>query len=88
MARQLGGSGEMVIRQLGVPDHVVSALRKSHANDPVEFHLYCLIKWCETKRADANPHNLKTALAANERNDLVDLVDEYLSGKTAGYTTD
>ena len=87
VARELGGSGEMVIRQLGVPDHTISAAQDRHFKNMASFHLECLVKWCEMKTIDANPDNLKKALAENDRNDLVDLVDNFLSGKTAGYKT-
>ena len=83
VARELGYSGDVVIRQLGVPDHIISAVEARHSKNMVSFHLECLVKWCEIKTIDANPYNLKKALADNDRNDLVDLVDNFLSKKTA-----
>ena len=87
VARKLGRSGEMVIMQLGVPDHIVADIEGRHGNNKTVFFLHCLRVWCQMKMVDANPDNLKRALSENDRNDLVELVDEHLSGKTAGYTT-
>ena len=87
VARELGRSGEMVIRQLGVPDHIISVVEARHPKNMISFHLECLVIWCEMKTIHANPDNLKKALANNDRNDLVELVDNLLSGKTAGYMT-
>ena len=87
VASQLGKNGQLVIRHLGVPDHIVSAAEDRHNTNIPNFHLACLMAWCEIKGAEANPENLKKALAFSERHDLVALVDEYLSGKSAGDTT-
>ena len=87
VARELGNSGDVVIRQLGVPDYIISAVEDRHPKNMINFHLECLMRWCEMKTIDANPDNLKKALAENDRRDLVQLVNDYLSGKTAGYIT-
>ena len=77
----------MVIRQLGVPDHIISAAEARHPKNIISFYLECLVRWCEMKTIHANPDNLKKALTDNDRNDLVELVNNHLSGKNAGYIT-